>query len=102
MGVTSVNAADAMLYISSERDVRHFSIQVLGDSKKLKGLIGKIAKLHRVRDQVIPQAISNKEVFQLFGVVTIKHRSIYLVRCGFFQKREYFNRRIARILCVRI
>lgn len=71
--IQAVCAADAMLNITSEIDERHFSIQVLGDSKKLKGLVGKIAKLHRLRDEEIPEAISHQDVFQLFGVVPIKH-----------------------------
>lgn len=75
--IQSINAADAMLDITSEIDERHFSIQVLGDSKKLKGLMAKIAKLHRLRDQDIPEAISKEEVFQLFGVVPLKH-PVYL------------------------
>lgn len=75
--IDAVKAADAMLNLldtdMGESDERHFSTRVFSDSKKLKSLMGKIAKVIRLRDNEIPDELEHHEVFQLFGVVPMKH-----------------------------
>lgn len=75
--IDAVNAADAMLALletdTGEIDERHFSTRVFADSKKLKSLHSKIARVIRLRDSDIPDELEHHEVFQLFGVVPIKH-----------------------------
>lgn len=75
--IDAVEAADAMLALletdTGEIDERHFSARVFSDSKKLKSLMGKIARVVRLRDSEIPDELEHDEVFQLFGVVPMKH-----------------------------
>lgn len=75
--IDAVKAADAMLALldtdTGEIDERHFSTKVFNDSKKLKSLQGKIARVIRLKDNEIPDELEHAEVFQLFGVVPMKH-----------------------------
>lgn len=75
--VDAIRAADEMLALlkteASEVDERHFSTRVFSDSKKLKSIQGKVARLIRLRDSEIPDELEYEEVFQLFGVVPMKH-----------------------------
>jgi hypothetical protein len=72
-----INAADTLVSLgertTEEMDERHFSTQVFSNSKKLKALKGKIAKLVKICDNEIPGDLTADEVFQLYGVVPIKH-----------------------------
>jgi DNA topoisomerase VI subunit A len=75
--IDAIRAADEMLILSdtqtSEIDERHFSTAVFSDSKKLKRIKGKVARIIRLRDSDIPNELDHADVFQLFGVVPMKH-----------------------------
>lgn len=75
--IDAIRAADEMLRLSdtqtSEIDERHFSTAVFSDSKKLKRIQGKVARIIRLRDSDIPNELDHADVFQLFGVVPMKH-----------------------------
>lgn len=76
--IDAIKSADEMISLQSaghgiEIDERHFSSKVFLDSKRLKSIRGKVAKILKLTQPDIPSELSPEEVLQLFGVVPIKH-----------------------------
>ena len=75
--IDAIKAADEIIAMQSgmagEIDERHFSNRVFLDSKRLKSIRGKVAKILKLTQPDIPSELSPEEVLQLFGVVPLKH-----------------------------